>query len=39
MCVNVCSRYDRFNDAFEHVCTVIDPIYKVKVDRVQLFIC
>lgn len=27
----LCSRYDRFQDAFEHVSTVIDDIYKVHV--------
>ena len=26
----LCSRYDRFQDAFEHVSTVIDDIYKVS---------
>ena len=28
-CVLILHRYDRFTDAFEHVSTVIDDIYKV----------
>ena len=34
----VFSRYDRFQDAFEHVSTIIDDIYKVGTHRGRHFV-